>query len=62
MHSGGDDNPQDEAREKEEQETRMIVEEERRRMLAQNVERLIGHIPKGVLSEVITIITPRVSL
>ena len=30
----------------------MIVEEERRRMLAQNVERLIGHIPKGVLSEV----------
>ena len=40
----------------------MIVEEERRRMLAQNVERLIGHIPKGVLSEVITIITPRVSL
>merc|ERR1719319_893540 len=52
----------DEAREKEEQETRMIVEEERRRMLAQNVERLIGHIPKGVLSEVITIITPRVSL
>lgn len=30
----------------------MIVEEERRRMLQQNVDRLVGHIPKGVLSEV----------
>ena len=37
---------------KEEEERRRIVEEERQRILQQNVERLIGHIPKGVLSQV----------
>lgn len=38
---------------KEEEERRRIVEEERKRILQQNVERLIGHIPKGVLSQVL---------
>jgi len=42
---------EDEVRLKEEEERRRIVEEERKRILQQNVERLIGHIPKGVLSQ-----------
>ena len=36
----------------------MIVEEERRRMLQQNVDRLVGHIPKGVLSQVSSCLPP----
>ena len=43
---------------KEEEERRRIVEEERQRILQQNVERLIGHIPKGVLSQVFLIVFP----
>lgn len=42
---------EDEVRLREEEERRRIVEEERKRILQQNVERLIGHIPKGVLSQ-----------
>ena len=44
---------QDEVRLREEEERRRIVEEERKRILQQNAERLIGHIPKGVLSQVL---------
>ena len=42
-------------RKKEEEEQRRIVEEERQRLLQQNVERLVGHIPRGVLSQVFEI-------
>ena len=38
-------------KEGEEMERRRIIEEERLRMLRQNVEKLVGHIPKGILSE-----------
>ena len=40
-------------RKKEEEEQRRIVEEERQRLLQQNVERLVGHILRGVLSQVL---------
>ena len=30
---------------------RRIIEEERQRMLKQNIDKLVGHIPKGILSE-----------
>ena len=43
---------EEEGRTREEEERRKVVEEERRRMLQQNVDRLVGHIPKGVLTEV----------
>ena len=36
----------------EEFERNKIIEEERMRILQQNIEKLVGHIPKGVLSEV----------
>ena len=42
-------------RKKEEEEQRRIVEEERQRLLQQNVERLVGFIPRGVLSQVLEI-------
>merc|ERR1719222_1561197 len=42
---------EDEVRLREEEERRRIVEKKRKRILQQNVERLIGHIPKGVLSQ-----------
>ena len=35
----------------EEMEKRRIIEEERQRMLKQNIDKLVGHIPKGILSE-----------
>ena len=38
-------------KENEEMEKRKIIEEERLRMLKQNVDKLVGHIPKGILSE-----------
>ncbi len=40
------------AQRREEEEQRRVLQEERRRMLAQHVERLVGHIPKGVLNQV----------
>lgn len=46
---------QDEMRKREEEEQRKIVEEERQRLLQQNVDRLVGHIPRGVLSQVLEI-------
>ena len=42
-------------RKREEEEQRKIVEEERQRLLQQNVERLVGHFPRGVLSQVLEI-------
>ena len=39
--------------EKEDKERHRIIEEERMRILQQNIEKLVGHIPKGVLTEVI---------
>ena len=38
-------------KENDEMEKRNIIEEERLRMLKQNVDKLVGHIPKGILSE-----------
>jgi len=38
-------------KEREEEETRRIIEEERMRILKQNIDRLVGHVPKGVLSQ-----------
>ena len=38
--------------EREDKERHKIIEEERMRILQQNIEKLVGHIPKGVLSEV----------
>ena len=39
-------------RKMEEQERSNIIEEERMRILQQNIDKLVGHIPKGILSEV----------
>ena len=41
-----------EEKERGEEETRKIIEEERMRILKQNIDRLVGHVPKGVLSQV----------
>ena len=38
--------------EREDKERHRIIEEERMRILQQNIEKLVGHIPKGVLTEV----------
>ena len=38
--------------EKEDRERHQIIEEERMRILQQNIDKLVGHIPKGVLTEV----------
>ena len=38
--------------EREDRERHRIIEEERMRILQQNIEKLVGHIPKGVLTEV----------
>merc|ERR1719447_100319 len=38
-------------RKMEEQERSNIIEEERMRILQQNIDKLVGHIPKGILSE-----------
>jgi len=48
----GQDVEQSKEKEREEEETQKIIEEERMRLLQQNIDRLVGHIPKGVLSQV----------
>ena len=48
----GQEVEQGKEKEREEEENRKIIEEERMRLLQQNIDRLVGHIPKGVLSQV----------
>jgi hypothetical protein len=48
----GQEKEENQEKEREEEETRKIIEEERMRILQQNIDRLVGHIPKGVLSQV----------